>query len=115
MEDDNDILEIDKSSKAKWILLIIFFLLIIGGVCVYYFIFFNNPIYAMEKGLNKYQLFYEKEESLDDDKPMRIRGGIDFDLKGNTIEEQKVYDIFNNISLLYTLEGDLENDLYNLK
>lgn len=115
MEDDRDLLVLEKSNKTGWILLIIILLLVIGGLVFYYFMYFSNPVYVIGKGLKDYSDFNLRQEEINENAPIRIRGGIELDYHSNDEEVQKVYDVFNDLNVLYSIDGDLIKDEYSLK
>lgn len=117
MEKENNVLELEKSNKTGVILLIVGLLLIIGGSVYCYINYFNNPSYIVKKGINKVTNIYKesKKQEKSGDKPFNISGNLEFDFKANDNDVQKMFDVFNNLDILYNFDIYTKNEISYFK
>jgi len=115
MRKEKDVLVLEKSINPGFIFLILVVLLLVGGSIYYYHTFFNNPEYIVKSSIKKFAEKNNQEKKIDLTKPIKLHGGIEFDFKAIDDEEQKTYDVFNNIEFLYNIDTDLKNKVLSAK
>lgn len=115
MKKEKDVLVLEKGINPGFVIFFLVVLLLVGGGIYYYHAFFNNPSYIVKSSLKKFAAKNDSREMIDINKPLRIHGGIEFDLRSVDKEKQKSYDVFNNIELLYNIDFDIKNEILGTK
>lgn len=115
MDNDKDLLVLEKNNKTKWFLIIFLILLLGGGIAFYYFKYFNNPVYVISKGLSKVYESYDNVMDIDENKPYRVSGNLKLGIDSSDQEMQEIYDVVNNIDLLYNINLSEKDELYNIE